>query len=66
MMREFHLTQADMLEISDHLPIWAEFSVYEGGRRHTCRRVRIEDRRNCMFWAEGPQVLPARNALESG
>jgi deoxyribonuclease-1-like protein len=31
MMREFRLLQPDVLEISDHLPIWAEFSVYEGG-----------------------------------
>jgi deoxyribonuclease-1-like protein len=31
MLREFPLTQPAMLEISDHLPVWAEFSVYEGG-----------------------------------
>jgi deoxyribonuclease-1-like protein len=31
MIREFHLTQPQVLEISEHLPIWAEFSVYEGG-----------------------------------
>jgi len=31
-MRQFELTLAAALEISEHLPIWAEFSVYEGGR----------------------------------
>jgi endonuclease/exonuclease/phosphatase family metal-dependent hydrolase len=31
-MREFNLTVEDALLVSDHLPIWAEFSVYEGGR----------------------------------
>jgi deoxyribonuclease-1-like protein len=32
MMREFQLTQADADAISEHLPIWAEFSIYEGGQ----------------------------------
>jgi hypothetical protein len=31
MMRQFQLTQPEVVEISDHLPLWAEFSVYEGG-----------------------------------
>lgn len=31
-MREFNLTLDEALKVSDHLPIWAEFSVYEGGR----------------------------------
>lgn len=31
MVREFRLSQAVASEISDHLPIWAEFSIYEGG-----------------------------------
>lgn len=30
-MREFNLTLQEALEISDHLPVWAEFSVLEGG-----------------------------------
>ncbi len=30
-MREFNMTVDEALEISDHLPVWAEFSVYEGG-----------------------------------
>lgn len=30
-MREFNLTLEEALVISDHLPVWAEFSVYEGG-----------------------------------
>jgi deoxyribonuclease-1-like protein len=32
MMREFQLTQPQADAISEHLPIWAEFSVYEGGQ----------------------------------
>ncbi len=31
MMREYNLTMDEALEVSDHLPVWAEFSVYEGG-----------------------------------
>lgn len=30
-MREYNLTMEQALEISDHLPVWAEFSIYEGG-----------------------------------
>ena len=30
-MREFNLSQDEALEISDHIPVWAEFSIYEGG-----------------------------------
>jgi endonuclease/exonuclease/phosphatase family metal-dependent hydrolase len=30
-MREFNLTQNQALEVSDHFPVWAEFSAYEGG-----------------------------------
>jgi hypothetical protein len=32
MMREFELTMPGAQEISDHLPVWAEFSAYEGGQ----------------------------------
>jgi endonuclease/exonuclease/phosphatase family metal-dependent hydrolase len=31
-LREFNLTSEEALEVSDHLPVWAEFSVYEGGQ----------------------------------
>jgi deoxyribonuclease-1-like protein len=31
-MREYRLTQPEVLEISEHLPIWAEFSIYENGQ----------------------------------
>jgi len=31
-MREFELTLPEALEVSEHLPVWAEFSVYEGGQ----------------------------------
>jgi endonuclease/exonuclease/phosphatase family metal-dependent hydrolase len=30
-MREYNLTQEQALQVSDHLPVWAEFSIYEGG-----------------------------------
>lgn len=30
-LREYNLTVDEALEISDHLPVWAEFSVFEGG-----------------------------------
>jgi hypothetical protein len=29
--REFNLTPQEELQASDHLPVWAEFSVFEGG-----------------------------------
>jgi deoxyribonuclease-1-like protein len=31
LLREFNLTLAEALEVSDHLPVWAEFSAREGG-----------------------------------
>ncbi len=31
LMSEFQLTQEQAIKVSDHLPIWAEFSIYEGG-----------------------------------
>ncbi len=31
-MRQYNLTIDEANEVSDHLPIWAEFSVFEGGR----------------------------------
>ena len=30
-MREYNITQEEALEVSDHMPVWAEFSIYEGG-----------------------------------
>jgi len=32
LMRQFELSQQAVFEVSDHLPIWAEFSPYEGGQ----------------------------------
>ena len=29
--REFNLTPQEEVQVSDHLPVWAEFSVFEGG-----------------------------------
>lgn len=31
-LREFNLTMQEALDVSDHLPIWAEFSIYEQGQ----------------------------------
>ena len=30
-VRHFNLSLEEGLEVSDHLPVWAEFSIYEGG-----------------------------------
>jgi hypothetical protein len=30
-LREYNLSVQEALEISDHLPVWAEFSIFEGG-----------------------------------
>lgn len=30
-MRDYNLSMEEALEVSDHLPVWAEFSIYEGG-----------------------------------
>ncbi len=41
-MRHFNLTQKQALEVSDHFPVWAEFSVYErdyAGRIASRRRT---------------------------
>lgn len=35
--REYNLTPQQALEVSDHRPIWAEFSVYEGGQQMMVR-----------------------------
>jgi endonuclease/exonuclease/phosphatase family metal-dependent hydrolase len=32
LVREYNLTLDQALEVSDHMPIWAEFSIYEGGQ----------------------------------
>ena len=31
-LRQFNLTLAQALEVSHHLPVWAAFSIYEGGQ----------------------------------
>jgi len=33
MIREFNLTVDEALKVSDHMPVWAEFNLYEGGQR---------------------------------
>jgi deoxyribonuclease-1-like protein len=32
MIREFNLTVDEALEVSDHMPVWAEFNLFEGGQ----------------------------------
>jgi hypothetical protein len=32
MLRDFELTMPEASEVSEHLPVWAEFSAYEGGQ----------------------------------
>ncbi|HTU24315.1 MAG TPA: endonuclease/exonuclease/phosphatase family protein [Pirellulales bacterium] len=32
LIRQYNLTTDDALQVSDHMPVWAEFSIYEGGR----------------------------------
>jgi deoxyribonuclease-1-like protein len=32
LMRQFNLTLREAVEVSEHLPVWAEFSVFEGGQ----------------------------------
>lgn len=31
-LRDFNLTQDEAERVSDHFPVWAEFSIFEGGR----------------------------------
>ena len=31
-MRDYNLGADEAAEVSDHLPVWAEFSIFEGGR----------------------------------
>jgi len=31
-LRQYNLSMEEALEVSDHLPVWAEFSAYEGGQ----------------------------------
>lgn len=32
LIREYNLTVDEALEVSDHMPVWAEFSIFEGGQ----------------------------------
>lgn len=32
LIREFNLTVDEALKVSDHMPVWAEFNLYEGGQ----------------------------------
>ena len=33
LMRQYNLSLQEALEVSDHLPVWAEFSIHENGER---------------------------------
>ncbi|MCA9105536.1 MAG: endonuclease/exonuclease/phosphatase family protein [Pirellulaceae bacterium] len=39
---EFNLTMDEALNVSDHLPVWADFSLYEGGSPSELARVPAE------------------------
>lgn len=43
-LREYNLSQSQAKLVSDHLPVWAEFSIYEGGvpGRVAARRAPLE------------------------
>ena len=42
LMHDFGLKMNQVLEVSDHLPIWGEFSMYEGGQvGHVAQRQRV-------------------------
>lgn len=43
-LREMNLSVEQALEVSDHLPVWAEFSVYEGGRAGPVASLPAEQR----------------------
>jgi hypothetical protein len=32
LMRAYNLTREQAIEVSDHLPVWAEFSIFENGQ----------------------------------
>lgn len=38
LLREFNLTEEEALAVSDHLPVWAEFRVTEGGTQQVATR----------------------------
>lgn len=38
LLSEYNLTEDEALEISDHMPVWAAFSVHEGGRAFVATR----------------------------
>lgn len=44
LMGEFKLTLDQALDVSDHLPVWAEFSPYEGGGRQAPALARLPRR----------------------
>lgn len=44
LMGEFKITLDQALDVSDHLPVWAEFSPYEGGGRQSPALARLPRR----------------------
>lgn len=45
LMHEYQLSLQQALEVSDHFPVWGEFSVYEGGHGGTVAAVPGEPRK---------------------
>ena len=35
LLRDYNLSMEQAIDVSDHLPVWGEFSIYEGGRSAT-------------------------------
>jgi endonuclease/exonuclease/phosphatase family metal-dependent hydrolase len=44
-MREFNLSMDEAIKVSDHLPIWAEFTLFENGEAQIATREKESDRR---------------------
>jgi deoxyribonuclease-1-like protein len=45
LQKEFNLTEQAALEVSDHCPVWAEFSVYEAGGVSLPSQTRVPGKR---------------------
>ncbi len=55
-------------EVSEHLPIWAEFSVYEGGQAgHAERDANIATSARCRFRVANSSLeIGPRHVVRSG
>jgi hypothetical protein len=65
-LREFNLSIEEALEISDHLPVWADYSIREGGDRlHTYPQTSSSDRSPAPTPTFGP-AIPAPSLAPAG